>query len=203
MTDYKPVTLSTNLVEELEDIAKSNSTDIDNTVKLLLLENKELKNPSYLTTTKVSKNKSTYSSVIPAPIKNKFNLSKGQVLYWDIEDNKIIITPDVKTSDLPETPSILAGGDILEDVIYNNNIDYGNKARIILDHLNQDTAKDKPEDTLDNLKKEYFEYLGGKPKTQEAFKKVVLYLLDQPLEIYKHEILQNLSNEINKQNTSE
>ena len=40
MKDYKPVNLSTNLVEELEDIAKSNSTDIDNTVKLLLLENK-------------------------------------------------------------------------------------------------------------------------------------------------------------------
>ena len=69
MTDYKPVNLSTNLVEELEDIAKSKNTDIDNTVKLLLIENEELKHPSYLTTTKVSKNKSTYSSVIPAPIK--------------------------------------------------------------------------------------------------------------------------------------
>lgn len=101
MTDYKPVNLSTNLLEELEDIAKSKNTDIDNTVKLILKENKELKKPNFLTTTKISKNKSTYSSVIPAPIKNKFNLSKGQVLYWDIEDNKIIITPERVSEDLP------------------------------------------------------------------------------------------------------
>ena len=68
MTKYKTINLSTNLVEELEDIAKSKSTDIDNTIKLLLLENEELKNPSFLTTTKISKNKSTFSTVIPAPI---------------------------------------------------------------------------------------------------------------------------------------
>lgn len=105
MENYKPVNLSPNLIKELEDIANSKNTDIDNTIKLLLLENRELKNPSFLTTTKVSKNKSTFSTVIPAPIKNKFNLSKGQVLYWDIEENKIIITPQIITDDLPETPT--------------------------------------------------------------------------------------------------
>lgn len=106
MDTYKDIKLSQDLVKDLEDIAKSNNTDIDNTIKLLLIENRELKNPSFLTTTKVSKNKSTFSTVIPAPIKNKFNLSKGQVLYWDIEENKIIITPQIITDDLPETPTL-------------------------------------------------------------------------------------------------
>lgn len=104
MDNYKNIKVSPNLLNELEDIAKSKNTDIDNVIKLLLIENKELKNPSYLTTTKISKNRNTYSSVIPAPIKNKFNLTKGQVLYWDIEDNKIIIVPDVNSNDLPESP---------------------------------------------------------------------------------------------------
>lgn len=103
---YEKVNLSKNLVKELEDIAKSNNTDIDNTIKLILMENKKYKHPNYLTTTKVSKNKSTYSTVIPAPIKNKFGLEKGQILFWDIEDNKIIITPDLVNNGLPETPSI-------------------------------------------------------------------------------------------------
>lgn len=103
---YEKVKLSTNLVKELKDLAKSNNTDIDNTIKLIMAENKKYKNPSYLTTTKVSKNKSTYSSVIPAPIKNKFGLEKGQILFWDIEDNKIIITPDFVGDDLPENPKI-------------------------------------------------------------------------------------------------
>ena len=141
---YQNVKLSTNLVNELEDIAKSKSTDIDNTIKLMLLENMELKNPSYLTTTKISKNKSTYSSVIPAPIKNKFNLEKGQVLYWDIEDNKIIITPDVISDDLPETPSLEAGFTILKDVLENGNQKYySNAYQFILRTLNNNDGEDE------------------------------------------------------------
>ena len=59
---------------------------------------------NYLTNTKVSASKNgksksyTYSTVIPKPILNKIKLVKGQVLYWDIDDNKIIITPEVKTN---------------------------------------------------------------------------------------------------------
>ena len=186
MTDYKPVNLSTNLVEELEDIAKSKNTDIDNTVKLLLIENQELKNPSYLTTTKVSQNKTTFSSVIPAPIKNKFNLTKGQVLYWDIEENKIIITPEVKGEDLPETPSINAGGDILRDVIFNNNNKYGIQAKDIIRGL------DKSEPL------NYFmeDYKASNDKDQEAYKNIILYLLDQPLEPQKLDTLQEILKEI-------
>lgn len=102
MVEYKPINLTTDLINQLEEMAKENKTDIDNIIKLILAENDLYKNPKYLTTTKVSKNKSTYSTVIPAPIKNKFELAKGQVLYWDIEDNKIIITPDKLSKNLPK-----------------------------------------------------------------------------------------------------
>ena len=196
MTDYKPVNLSTNLVEELEDIAKSKNTDIDNTVKLLLIENKELKNPSYLTTTKVSKNKSTYSSVIPAPIKNKFNLTKGQVLYWDIEDNKIIITPDVISNDLPESPSIEAGYDILNDFLFNNNNHYGTYSTNLLSQVNSKLAITDPVEVMDTILSTYI-----KPSNEEErdqYKKVILYLLDQPLEAGKLNILQMVLNEMDK-----
>ena len=201
MTDYKPVNLSTNLVEELEDIAKSKSTDIDNTIKLLLLENEELKNPSFLTTTKISKNKSTFSTVIPAPIKNKFNLSKGQVLYWDIEDNKIIITPDVISNDLPESPSIEAGYDILNDFLFNNNNHYGTYSINLLSQVNSKLASTDPVEVMDTILSTYI-----KPSNEEErdqYKKVILYLLDQPLEAGKLNILQMVLNEIDKQNTSE
>ena len=195
MVTYENVNLSTNLVKELEDIAKSKNTDIDNTVKLLLIENKELKNSSYLTTTKISKNKSTYSSVIPAPIKNKFNLEKGQVLYWDIEDNKIIITPDVISDDLPETPSLEAGFTILKDVLENGNQKYySNAYQFILRTLNNN---DGEEIQINTILADYNTLKDGidSKKYQEGYKKVITYLLDQPLEPNKHGVL----NEVLKQ----
>ena len=195
---YKDVNLSTNLVKELEDIAKSKNTDIDNTIKLLLIENRELKNPSYLTTTKISKNKSTYSSVIPAPIKNKFNLTKGQVLYWDIEDNKIIITPEMVSDDLPETPSILAGDSILTDILENKNYKYYvNAYGFILDILksndNEDTKINK---LLDDYKQ--FESLEDSSQYKEGYKILITYILDQPLEPNQIDILNEVYKEINK-----
>lgn len=196
MVTYENVNLSTNLVKELEDIAKSKNTDIDNTVKLLLLENKELKNPSYLTTTKVSKNKSTYSSVIPAPIKNKFNLTKGQVLFWDIEDNKIIITPESIRDDLPETPSIEAGYEILNDFLFNNNNHYGTHSTNLLSQINSKLASKNPEEVKERILSIYIN-----PSNEEVrgqYKKVILYLLDQPLEPHKIEILQGVLKELDK-----
>lgn len=201
MVTYENVNLSKNLVHELEDIAKSKNTDINNTVKLILEENKELKNPSYLTTTKISKNKSTYSSVIPAPIKNKFNLSKGQVLYWDIEDNKIIITPDRIGEDLPETQSIKAGSEILKDFLFNNNNQYGTYSTNILSQLNSKLASKNPEEVKERILSIYINPSDGEERDQ--YTKVILYLLDQPLEVYKHEILQGVYTEITKQNTSD
>lgn len=195
---YQNVKLSTNLVNELEDIAKSKSTDIDNTIKLMLLENMELKNPSYLTTTKISKNKSTYSSVIPAPIKNKFNLEKGQVLYWDIEDNKIIITPDVISDDLPETPSLEAGFTILKDVLENGNQKYySNAYQFILRTLNNN---DGEEIQINTILADYNTLKDGidSKKYQEGYKKVITYLLDQPLDPNKHGVLSEVLKQITK-----
>lgn len=193
MDTYKDIKLSQDLVKDLEDIAKSNNTDIDNTIKLLLIENRELKNPSYLTTTKVSKNKSTYSSVIPAPIKNKFNLEKGQVLYWDIEDNKIIITPEPISDDLPESPSIEAGLDILHDFLFTPNNDYSSYCTNILNELKRVSPKEAKLESL------LFEYINCKDdKHKETYKKLVLYLLDYPLEINQTEVLKEVYKEINK-----
>lgn len=195
--NYKTVKLSTNLVNELEDIARSKNTDIDNTIKLLLIENDNLKHPSYLTTTKVSQNKSTYSSVIPAPIKNKFNLTKGQVLYWDIEEDKIIITPDIVSDDLPETPSIKAGLEILQDFLFTPNNDYSSYCTNILSELKRNAPKEAKLESL------LFEYNNCKDdKHKETYKKLVLYLLDYPLEVTQNEILQDLYKEINKLDNS-
>lgn len=201
-TNYKTVKLSPNLVSELEDIAKSKNTDIDNTIKLLLIENDNLKHPSYLTTTKVSKNKSTYSSVIPAPIKNKFNLSKGQVLYWDIEDNKIIITPDIVSDDLPETPSILAGESILTDILENKNYKYYvNAYGFILGVLKSNDTEDiKINKILDDYKQ--FDNLEDSSQYKEGYKIVLTYLLDQPLNTLQNSILKEVLNEINKLDNS-
>lgn len=193
MVTYENVNLTTDLKKQLEDIAKEKQTDIDNTIKLLLLENKELKNPSYLTTTKISKNKSTFSTVIPAPIKNKFNLSKGQVLYWDIEDNKIIITPETITDDLPETPSINAMGDILQDFIFNGNTNYFKVSQDIFLELNSSEDEDTK---INNI---ITNYNGG---NKEEYKKVISYLLDYPLEPEKRAILKEVHNKINKLDNS-
>lgn len=95
MTDYEKINLSKDVVKTLESLTNDSQKTIDDVVKNIISENEKLKKINYLTTTKVSKNKSTYSTVIPAPIKNKFEIEKGQVLYWDIDKNKIIITPDV------------------------------------------------------------------------------------------------------------
>lgn len=195
---YKDVKLSNNLVNELEEIAKSKNTDIDNTIKLLLLENNSLKNPSYLTTTKVSKNKSTYSSVIPAPIKNKFNLSKGQVLYWDIEDNKIIITPEMVSDDLPETPSIEAGFNILKDVLENGNQKYYTNAyQFILRILSNNDGEEIQINTIINDYNSLKDGLDSKTY-QEGYKKVITYLLDQPLDPNKHGVLSEVLKQITK-----
>ena len=193
MTDYKPVNLSTKLVEELEDIANSKNTDIDNTVKLLLIENKELKNPSYLTTTKVSKNKSTYSSVIPAPIKNKFNLSKGQVLYWDIEENKIIITPEVKGEDLPETPSIEAGYTILTEMLEGNPIYFTNPYKFITRQFGETDSEDT---IINNIIEDYKSLSDDNYK--RGYKLLITYMRDQPLDPVKMGILEKVENEIKK-----
>lgn len=58
---------------------------------------------NYLTNTKVSASKNgksksyTYSTVIPKVIVNKFGIEKGKKLYWDIDGDKIVITPEKNT----------------------------------------------------------------------------------------------------------
>ena len=85
-----------------------------------------LKPNTYLTESKVSakdnKNKKgevtsqSYSTVIPKPILTKLGLQKGQILYWDIDDEKnIIITPEINPIPVPEEASIEAVFNIFND----------------------------------------------------------------------------------------
>ena len=118
MENYTPIEISTNLKEKLEKMAIDKNTNIDNIIKLALVENQQLKKKpdNYIDTSKISSKKNkgnsyTFTTVIPKPILNKVGLTKGQILYWDIDDNKIIITPEVKPVPTPELESIGAGND--------------------------------------------------------------------------------------------
>lgn len=149
---------------------------------------------NYLTKTKVSKSNNgkgksfTYSTVIPKMIITKFGLDKGKNLYWNIENGNIIITPE-----LPEEASIQAGYDILNDMLINENrAQYTSSANLIKEVLNQNsTDKEKINILITRYK--------SNKTDQEAFTKVVLYLLDYPLNLpNQYEILSQVYEEITK-----
>ena len=150
---------------------------------------------NHLTETKVSKSNNgkgksfTYSTVIPKVIVNKFGLDKGRKLYWDIDSDNILITPE-----LPEETSIQAGLDILQDFIVNGNNHYGTYATNIISQLK---SKKTNEDKIETIISEYKRLQRDKDK--DEFKKVVLYLLDYPLNIPdQYEILQEVYDQITK-----
>ena len=151
---------------------------------------------NHLTETKVSKSNNgkgksfTYSTVIPKVIVNKFGLDKGRKLYWDIDSDNILITPE-----LPEEASIQAGLDILHDFIVNGNNHYGTYATNIISQLKSKKSND---DKIETIVSEY-KTLIQRDKDKNEFKKVVLYLLDYPLNIPdQYEILQEVYDQITK-----
>ena len=153
---------------------------------------------TYLTESKVSeksnKNKKgeitsyTYSTVIPKPILNKIKLVKGQVLYWDIDDDKIIFTPEINPVSTPEEESITAGYEILKDFLINGNNQYSTIAKDILNILNN-----KGFDKRRKLRK----LKNHKLRLTPSYKLVVSYLLDYPLTPENNEILKEIYEEIN------
>ena len=172
-----------------------------------MVENTTLKPDTYLTESKVSakdnKNKKgevtsqSYSTVIPKPILTKLGLQKGQVLYWDIlEENKIIITPEINTVPTPEEASIEAGNDILNDMLIN-----GNTTSYLRAFSNIKTQLEAPametNAKINNIVKMYTDSRAGTERAD--FKQVVLYLLDYPLNIpQQFEILREVYNQITK-----
>ena len=167
-----------------------------------------LKPGTYLTESKVSakdnKNKKgevtsqSYSTVIPKPILTKLGLQKGQILYWDIlEENKIIITPEINTVPTPEEASIEAGNDMLNDWLINDNGKYYiNPFKTIKTVL---TTPNEVQSMEDKVKKLVYNYndIYNTPEEKEGFKKVVLYLLDYPLNIdNQFEILREVYDQI-------
>lgn len=136
----------------------------------------------------------SYSTVIPKPILTKLGLQKGQLLYWDItEENNIIITPEINPVPTPEKASIEAGFDILNDMLIKGNTSkYTKPYKCIVDTLkdSEETDDDKVKIILDYYKVS---------NSQAGFKRVVLYLLDYPLNIpSQFEILREVYNEITK-----
>lgn len=190
MENNTPIQIDNNLKETLNNLANERNTDINTVIKLLMVENEELKKApnNYLTTTKISKNKSTYSTVIPAPVKNKLGLEPKQLLYWDIDNNKIIITPEVNPVSTPEEESITAGYEILKDFLINGNNQYSTIAKDILNILNNKGFDKKRK--LRKLK-------NHKLRLTPSYKLVVSYLLDYPLTPENNEILKEIYEEIN------
>ena len=202
------LTMDTNLINELKTLATERGTNIETLIKLLIAENHQLKKKpdNYIVDTKVSKSKNgkskayTYSTVIPKPIVNKFRLDKGQALYWDIDDYKIIITPEINPVPTPEEASIQAGYDILNDMLINGNTtSYLRVFSNIKTYLN---AKDRSNnDKVNSIVNSYTKLRVDTEK--EAFKQVVSYLLDYPLNLPdQYEILNEVYKEITKSDTS-
>lgn len=202
------LTMDTNLINELKTLATERGTNIETLIKLLIAENHQLKKKpdNYIVDTKVSKSKNgkskayTYSTVIPKPIVNKFRLDKGQALYWDIDDYKIIITPEINPVPAPEEASIQAGYDILNDMLINGNTaNYSKPFILIKAELINPTIDSSTK--VNNIVNMYSNYKTDTDK--DRFKKVVLYLLDYPLNLPdQYEILNEVYKEITKSDTS-
>ena len=209
MVDYTQIEISTNLKEQLQNMATEKNTDIDNVIKLALAENTQLKKKpdNFMDTSKVSskanKDKDgniksySFSTAIPKPILNKLGLTKGQVLYWDIDEYKIIITPEVKPTPVPEEESIQAGYDILQDMLINGNTThYLRVYEVIVEILNIPTDKvttnSKVTQILNYCKNEFTNYM-------DEVTQVVKFLLDYPLNLPdQYEILGEVYKEITK-----
>ena len=203
--DYTEIEISQNLKDELQKMATEKNTNIDNVIKGIITDNKILTtNPdNYLADTKVStkdnKNKKgevtsqTHSTVIPKPIINKLGLQHQQVLYWDITDNKILITPEVQKVPTPEEASIQAGYDMLKDILekQQGNFYSGNYINIC-NWLDMDKTDKEKLKHFKTIYKEYDEIDKAK------YTRLITYLLDYPLPADHHKILQAVYDEIIK-----
>ena len=217
MVDNTQIEISTDLKEKLKKLATEKNTDIGNAIKLALEENKQLKNPdNFLDTSKVSskanKDKNgniksySFSTAIPKPVLNKLGLTKGQLLFWDTDENKIIITPEVQPTPVPEEVSIQAGTEIFNDMLFNGKTDiYKTPLNSIIQVLsdkkpNVKTNEEKVNFLVNQYKTVYSDKRNGIVKdNQRGFKQVVLYLLDYPLNLPdQYEILNEVTDKITK-----
>lgn len=203
------IELSNELGKQLTDQAKKQNIPVDSLLKTILYENQQLKKKpeGYYDSTKVSskenKNKKgevtsySYSTAIPKPILNKLGLKKGQLLYWDIDDYKIVITPDLIPTSTPEEESVEAGYDILQDMLINANTSvYINALSSIKTELKYPNEVKTIENKITSLV-EYYNDILSKPEEKIGFTQVVKYLLDYPLDLQnQYEILQEVYDQI-------
>ena len=85
--------LNTEIVDKLKSM-KQEGQDLNQVIETLINNQSKANTNNYIAKTKISKSDTTLSTVIPSPIKTKFGLDKGHILFWDIKENKIIISLD-------------------------------------------------------------------------------------------------------------
>lgn len=146
----------------------------------------------------------SYSTVIPKPILTKLGLQKGQLLYWDINDeNNIIITPEINPVPTPEEASIEAGLEIFNEMLHTGYTNFYISSLNKIKSELENTEKSN-EDKVNSLIDYYNNIVGNKRygsllREKDDFKKLLLYLLDYPLNIpSQFEILREVYNEITK-----
>ena len=93
MVQQTRLRINTDIVEKLETM-REEGQDLNQVIETLINNQSKAKTNNFIAKTKISKSDTTLSTVIPSPIKTKFGLDKGQVLFWDIKENKIIISLD-------------------------------------------------------------------------------------------------------------
>lgn len=174
-------------------MVNTNETKPDNYIDTTKVSSKDNKNSKGEVTSK------SYSTAIPKPILNKIGLKKGQLLYWDIDGGNIIITPEIIPTPAPEEASIQAGYEMLNDWLTNNNGKYyTNPFNTIKSVLTTPNEVQSIEDKVKDLLYNYNDICHTKEE-KEGFKKVVLYLLDYPLDLPdQYEILQEVYDQITK-----
>lgn len=149
----------------------------------------------YIAKTKISasnnkKGKSfTFSTVIPKPIVNNFGLMQKQNLYWIIENDKIVITPETEPDKTQE-----AGNEILKDIIFNDVTNYSTIANGILVQLNK--AGKLPDETIKETILDSYE--NDNPDFKAYYKNIVNYLLGNITDSKQLEILKEINDEITK-----
>ena len=112
-----------------------------------------------------------------------------QNLYWIIENDKIVITPETEPDKSQE-----AGNEILNDIIFNDVTNYSTIANGILVQLNK--AGKLPDETIKETILDSYE--NDNPDFKAYYKNIVNYLLGNITDSKQLEILKEINDEITK-----
>ena len=90
-----PICIKQNTKDTLETMAKRKYMDVDTLINAILHENEELRNQVHLqhlegnfAQSKVNKKNATN---VPSVIRQQFDITPGNTLFWDILDGQIVL----------------------------------------------------------------------------------------------------------------